>query len=243
MLTRYPGARGGAALGARCEARNWLAIGIPYGTSLSFIITPLTHSSYRIGYLFSEKVFLRVKFTSEEKLHTHPTPRRPGSGGAARGARATADGPRRIPGPRNPAPAGEQYTVHTVEYLACSRVERVACVRRRWHWLHAHSPTSIFKCGVKFSTHISRVKIKLLMVAARGRWSYVNVYVRPRCSADTQQNRAGSIRPPCRCLPHQRPVRCRLLHRRSLRRRFRSWPPTPWPPPPRPRRAPPPGSG
>merc|ERR1719161_1455962 len=30
------------------------------------------------------------------------------------------------------------------------------------------------------------------MVAAYGRWSYVNVYVRPRCSADTQQNRAGS---------------------------------------------------
>ena len=30
------------------------------------------------------------------------------------------------------------------------------------------------------------------MVAACGRWSYVNVYVRPRCSADTQQNRAGS---------------------------------------------------
>ena len=42
------------------------------------------------------------------------------------------------------------------------------------------------------------------MVAACGRWSYVNVYVRPRCSADTQQNRAGlgsiaSVRPVTVC--------------------------------------------
>ena len=88
MLTRYPGARGGAALGARRGAGILQLAGYfgIRGTSLSFIITPLTHSSYRIDYLFSEKVVLRVK-----KSSTSARPR-DAARGAGREVRAVCAG-------------------------------------------------------------------------------------------------------------------------------------------------------
>ena len=69
MLTRYPGARGRAALGARGGGIGWL---LAYGTTYIPVIhyhPSHSFSSYRIGNFFSETVILRVK-----KSSTHPTP-------------------------------------------------------------------------------------------------------------------------------------------------------------------------